>query len=69
MGLHMGALSVRIASLRFWWRPGLAAPGGRAPCPEHPPKNRSQKKSLAISSAPSLRKAIPNDGFRFCRGL
>ena len=26
MGLQMGALSVRIASLRLWWRPGLACP-------------------------------------------
>ena len=69
MGLQMGAVSVRIASLRgSGGGPGWPAPGGRAPCPEHPPKNRSRKKSPAISSAPSLRKAIPNDGFRFCRG-
>ncbi len=26
MGLQMGAVSVRIASLRLWWRPGLACP-------------------------------------------
>ena len=26
MGLQMGAVSVRIASLRLWWRPGLAFP-------------------------------------------
>ena len=34
-----------------------------------PPKNWSEKKSARNSFAPSLRKVIPKDGFRACRGL
>ena len=60
---RIGAVSASSASVRTRWRPqGCPAQG-------HPPKNRSEKKSPENSSAPSLRKVIPKDGFRVCRGL
>ena len=59
----IGAVGVRSASVRARWRPQ------GCPAQRHPPKNRSEKKSPENSSTPSLRKVIPKDGFRACRGL
>ena len=44
MGLQMGAVSVRIASLRLWWRPGLACPRRARALPRAPAEKSESKK-------------------------
>ena len=44
MGLQMGAVSVRIASLRLWWRPGLACPRRARALPRAPAEKSESEK-------------------------
>ena len=70
MGLQMGALSVRIASLRLLWRPGLACPRrAHALARAAAEKSESTKESANKSSALSLRKTITNEHFEFAVGF
>ena len=57
MELRIGLVGVRTTSARVWWRPGRSSPA------QHLPKNRSEKKSPANSTVPSLSQSHPKRCF------